>query len=719
MRKIVGDEFSFFGNSADTLLPAGAALIGFAAKPADPVSAPSFFGAANDVLQAGALTVSSFDVAASNGTFMTTTLGSGHMSASAEPAANNDSKYGSSGAGPTGGAFVANSEPALQNDPQSGTGGVFPNPETVTLAGSGLVFVNTYGAGVTDPFHTAIIYAEHELQSNFTNSVTIRVSFDFGDAHGFLAYNSFFNVRDTSFANLKTALTAHATSADDIAAVNAFPTAAPSNTHSNSTNTGFWVAAGLQQILGAPGTTLFPNASIDDALILGNGFSWNFDPNNRAAGGYDAIGAIEHEISEGGMGRIGGLGYQNNTWGPMDLFRFTSSGVRDFTGGQDGVTTYFSPNGANPDLTHPYHNSVNAQGTFDGQDPADWQVGGDSFGFGSPGVPGLLSETDLRVMDILGWTRDDFPATTSTTGVVSVHGSATGNLEVAGDHDWFRVQLTAGVQYTIDERGQSVGAGTLSDPFMALYNAAGQFITSNDDGGGSLNSRIVYTPTVTGSYYIDAGAYQDQYSGTYRVSVGTGHFDYAGIWTSASNGSDNTWHVGDFNGDGKTDIFRYLPGQSGADVFLSNGSSFVHDSSWTGAGFGTDGTWHLGDFNGDGKTDIFRYLPGQSGADVFLSNGTKFVHDASWTGAGFGTDGTWHLGDFNGDGKTDIFRYLPGQSGADVFLSNGSKFVHDASWTGAGIGSDNQWHVGDFNGDGADDVFRQLSGVDMFLSHFG
>ena len=106
-----------------------------------------------------------------------------------------------------------------------------------------------------------------------------------------------------------------------------------------------------------------------------------------------------------------------------------------------------------------------------------------------------------------------------------------------------------------------------------------------------------------------------------------------------------------------------------------------------------------------------------TGVDMFLSNGTSFVHDGIWTPAGIGSDGTLHVGDFNGDGKADLFRDLAGQS--DVFLSNGSSFVRDAVWTGAGIGTDNQWYVGDFNGGGSDDIFRQLSGVDMFLNHIG
>jgi uncharacterized delta-60 repeat protein len=191
-----------------------------------------------------------------------------------------------------------------------------------------------------------------------------------------------------------------------------------------------------------------------------------------------------------------------------------------------------------------------------------------------------------------------------------------------------------------------------------------------------------------------------------------GHFDAAGIWTPAGNGSDNTWHVGDFNGDGKADIFRYVGGE---DVFLSNGTSFSHSGVWSPAGNGSDNQWHVGDFNGDGKDDIFRYLGGTAGADMFLSNGASFVHNGSWSPAGPGSDGTWHVGDFNGDGKADIFRYLNGE---DVFLSDGTSFVHSGVWSPAGNGSDGKWYVGDFNGDGKDDIFRHIegTGAQMFLS---
>src|SRR5262249_26304061 len=113
-------------------------------------------------------------------------------------------------------------------------------------------------------------------------------------------------------------------------------------------------------------------------------------------------------------------------WGPVDLFRFNSSGVRDFTGGKDGVTTYFSTNGSSPDLTHPYHNSVNSSGVFDGADPGDWDTTGDAFGAGATGTVDTISNTDMRLMDVLGWTLGGFGFPTFELGTFGANAGAGG-----------------------------------------------------------------------------------------------------------------------------------------------------------------------------------------------------------------------------------------------------------------------------------------------------
>ena len=90
--------------------------------------------------------------------------------------------------------------------------------ETVTYAGSGLVFVNNYDSSVTASYHSAIITAENFYQSHFSNAVTINQSFSVTSGSGFVAENSFY-YQTVSFNTLKNALAGHATTADDLASV--------------------------------------------------------------------------------------------------------------------------------------------------------------------------------------------------------------------------------------------------------------------------------------------------------------------------------------------------------------------------------------------------------------------------------------------------------------------------------------------------------------------
>ena len=72
---------------------------------------------------------------------------------------------------------------------------------------------------------------------------------------------------------------------------------------------------------------------------------------------------------------------------------------------------------------------------------------------------------------------------------------------------------------TVDLLGVDTGNGTLSDPYLVLYNSSGQLLAQNDNSGTGFNSQLTYTPSLGGTYYLDAGAYGDLYSGTYRLNV--------------------------------------------------------------------------------------------------------------------------------------------------------------------------------------------------------
>jgi autotransporter passenger strand-loop-strand repeat protein len=165
----------------------------------------------------------------------------------------------------------------------------------------------------------------------------------------------------------------------------------------------------------APST--FTSAGSGDNVGFGtapNGGSWYFGTGTPGSNQTDFIGVAEHEISEG-MGRVAEV----NTSGSetvLDLFRYSSPGVRDVSAVASGSTNtaYFSTNGG-----------VTSGGTFNNDviytnfpppttsspyDLGDWAPGGgtgsggvDSFGNGNSGVVLPLTVDDLAVMNAIGW----------------------------------------------------------------------------------------------------------------------------------------------------------------------------------------------------------------------------------------------------------------------------------------------------------------------------
>jgi len=113
---------------------------------------------------------------------------------------------------------------------------------------------------------------------------------------------------------------------------------------------------------------------------------------------------------------------------------------------------------------------------------------------------------------------DTIPGGISSSAVISEGGHVEVDIETLGDHDWYRVTLTAGQTYTIHTSSIS---GQNTDAFINLRSSTGALILSDDDSGDGINSLISYTPTTTEVFYIDAGTFNDGSTGRFRLSVST------------------------------------------------------------------------------------------------------------------------------------------------------------------------------------------------------
>ena len=128
-----------------------------------------------------------------------------------------------------------------------------------------------------------------------------------------------------------------------------------------------------------------------------------------------------------------------------------------------------------------------------------------------------------------------------------------------------------------------------------------------------------------------------------------------------------------------------------------------------------EGTLHPGDFDGDGRSDLFFHCAENGLNRLFLSEPTgdyaridKPIDKGQIDAGGDDEGGAIYAADFDGDGKTDIFYHRP-QSGVNrLFLSNGAGGflkVAEPIKSGAVDGGEGdkggRFSVGDFDGDGS------------------
>ncbi len=451
-----------------------------------------------------------------------------------------DSSHPDGGSPPPANAFVsvtgtaaisANGAAAHPSSAGATSGGLSSSSsgDLISTPGSGLVFNNTYDASCTSAYISCIQSAEYQLESLFTNSVTLNMTFKEANEgnNGLALGNNWPSWTTVSYSTLKSTL--------NLVTNDLLPSTDPNPAGGHD----WYLPEAYGRMLGLSSNT----PSTDDTVTLNSYYGWSY--------GQDVINGVTHELTEGGMGRVGGLGDQNGVWSTMDLFRDTATGGPDYTDGRDGQTTYFSSNGGLttsakgvPALS--FNNEYNSDGSFNnGGDTADFTQQA-VFGSTYTGETVSLTQTELDVMEALGWTlslKQDVFTAASGDWETPTNWSA-GSMPIEPQD--VLIQGVSGATVTLDADVTVNSIATTSGSILEIGDSApttliatnGTVLNTEDSSSvasGNLGEILVVTGSTLqiGNTFDNAGSLVVGYKG----AGGGGYLDLNGTVTLNGGGT--------------------------------------------------------------------------------------------------------------------------------------------------------------------------------------
>jgi hypothetical protein len=576
-------------------------------------------------------------------------------------------------------------------------------------------------------FKTDVNIAVQYLESLFTNSVTITIDVGYGEidgqtlGSGDLGESEASQYVAESYTSVRNALIGEGA-----------PGSSTLPTTSTLSGT-LYMSQAEAKALGLPQNDL----SIDGYVgfssspnIFGYG-DGSAPPSNE----YYFIGVVEHEITED-MGRVSFLNDQPNDYTLIDLYRYSSPGIRDTTTGGSGSTAYFSINNGDTNL-----------GTWNNQtsngDLADWYPdgpapgGNDAFNdYSNPGVVNVVSQSDITLMEALGWASSSVnPAPPAgTTADMIMNDSSNGDYEI---YDIGQNTVLAAYPLTqIGSPWQVAGLG-------GFNGADTTDMLMRNSSTGAFELYDVSNNNVTGSVSMGQVGLQWSVAGFGDFSSVTGETDMLmrntttgqfELYNISNNGYTGFHAMGEVGLEWEVAGFGDFSGNpSETDMLMRNtntGAFEIYDiSNNTYAGFHSMGQvgleWSIagfGDFSGNpGETDMLMRNTNTGQFEIYDISDNQYTgfHDMGQVGLEWSVAG---FGDFSGNpGETGMLMRNTNTGAFEIYDISDNQYTGFHSmgqvaleWQVSGIAADPPSANGNFSGNPGAPSGGRAAGRDLW-----
>ncbi len=272
-----------------------------------------------------------------------------------------------------------------------------------------------------------------------------------------------------------------------------------------------------------------------------------------AIAGYEAVVSVASLTNTGGLSSFSNYGATT-----VDIAAPGSSIYSTLPGGRYG--TYSGTSMATPHVTgavalyaaeHPNASAAEIRAALLSSAAATPSLGGLVATGGRLDIGALMDTSP-----ILPTPMDVIAGNAATAASLSASASQASSIDFGGDQDWFRMTLSAGWRYSF---AMDATAGSSLDSYLHLLSATGQQLAFNDDAVGA-NSRLSFTATTSGTYYLSAQGFE----------ASTGSYNLAMTAVEADRVLNGTSRNDTLNGAGGNDS---LSGFAGNDLLLGFGGN--------------------------------------------------------------------------------------------------------------------------------------------------